>query len=288
MRLPAPRGPWPEVILAPMRAVKLGLTRAYSRARVRVTGVPYQQLVVCGYPRGGTSLIYNMLSATLSGFRFEAFERPVIHRIHRLGNVASKYPLDLFNLARLPDLNVHDKRVSVIIMIRDPRDVVTSRHPMLPDRYFIGHDHSWWPQDRDFREWKYDAPGVLEIHAEIETLRDSPRAPLIVRYEDLVDDPDDIQGRIEADFGLKFGGRFSDFHEREDKLAYSYEGRMEAKDPSLIRENRPVDRTRAGKWRSAAHRGRIQEQFESCPALFEIVKSYGYEADDTWYDPYAG
>ena len=95
-------------------------------------------------------MLYNMLGATLVGFRFEEFELPAIHRIHRLGNIASKYPLDVFNVGSLPKLNIHQKKLMVIVMIRDPRDLVTSRHPILPDRYFIGYDHSWWPQDDRF------------------------------------------------------------------------------------------------------------------------------------------
>ena len=52
-----------------------------------------------------------MLSSTLVGFRFEEFERPAIRRIHRLGNIASKYPLDVFNVGSLPKLNIHQKKL---------------------------------------------------------------------------------------------------------------------------------------------------------------------------------
>lgn len=273
---------WPSAV----QTVRFAVTRTYSRFRA-LLGLRHAQLIVCGYPRGGTSLIYNMLSASLSGYRFEPFEVPVIYRIHRLGNIASKFPLDVFNLADVPALNIHDKKLQVIAMLRDPRDLVTSRHPVLPDRYFIGHDHSWWPQDPEFKTWTYDAAGIVAIFNELERLRDEEEIPILfLRFEDLVRDPDAIQRRIADRFDLRFAGRFSTFHERQDKMAYRYEGKRAPRDPSLAREDRPTDSTRSGKWRKDEHRERILSQFEECPALFDILVTYGYEEDERWFSAY--
>jgi hypothetical protein len=261
------------------------LAAGYSTLLRTLLGVRWRQLVVCGYPRGGTSLLYNMLSSASEEFRFEEFEVPAEYRMHRLGDVATKFPLDVLNIDRLESLNIHDKRVLVVAMIRDPRDVLTSRHPMVPDRYFIGHDHSWWPQNKSFSEWKFDAPGIVEIHEALDGLqRASPFAFLLLRYEDLVASPDDVQRVIATSFGLDFSGRFQDFHKHKDRHAYRYEGRAAARDPSLVRENKAADTSRAGKWRKPEHRERIIEQFEACPRLFDIVREYGYEADDRWYE----
>lgn len=268
--------------LSPLLAARLPFTRAYS-GTLRILGKRYEQLVVCGYPRGGTSLLYNMLSATLPRFRFEEFEEPSIHRLHRLGNIASKYPLDVFNVRRLPALNIHDKKLHVIAILRDPRDVVTSKHPLLPDRYFIGHDHSWWPQDPEFREWKYNAPGVVAIFDELEHLRGQSEVPVhFVRYEDLVADPDAVQGVLADRLGLSFAGRFSDFHKHPSRMAYRYDGRMAPREASLVREDKPPDRSRSGKWQAVAHRERVLEQYRECPRLIEILRVHGYEDDDEW------
>lgn len=272
-----------------LRTAKHLVTRAYSRVWSGVTGVNGQQLVVCGYPRGGTSLLYNMLSVTLEGFRFEDFEVPAARRIHRLGNIASKFPLDILGVRELPALNIHHKDIFVISVVRDPRDVMTSRHPVVPDRYFIGHDHSWWPQDPDFREWKFDAPGIIPIFEAMEELEASSPFPYLrVRYEDLVTDADALQGTLRATFGLRFNGSFSEFHQRGDRLAYRYHGRTRPKDPSLVREDKAPDASRAGKWRAPEHRARIAEQFQACPRLFEVLKAHGYEADERWFAEYGG
>ena len=263
------------------------MARLYSRARRKVTGERYVQLVVCGYPRSGTSLLYNMLSTSLIGFRFEPFELSAIYRMHRLGSIASKFPLDVFNVPRLPEMNPHDKRLCVVGVVRDPRDLITSRHPMLPDRYFIGYEHSWWPQDEAFERWKYDGPGIVDVFEALQALGKQTEIPFHeVRYEDLVTDPNAVQDQLANRFSFDFSSRFSDFHLWQGKLAYRYSGRTRAKDESLVREDRPADVSRAGKWMQPEHRDRLREQFESCPKLFEILRTYGYEPDDDWFDAY--
>ncbi len=107
-----------------------------------------------------------------------------------------------------------------------------------------------------------------------------------MRYEDLVADPNTIQDQLSEKFGLEFSGRFANFHRRPEKLAYRYSGRTRAKDDSLVRENQPADVSRAGKWRRPEHEDRIREQFRSCPELFEILRTYGYESDDDWFEAY--
>lgn len=268
--------------------VKVQATRFYSGLLRVTTGTRFVQLVVCGYPRGGTSLLYNMLSASLEGFRFEDFEIPAEYRLHRLGNIASKFPLDILNADRWPSLNVHHKRILVIGVVRDPRDVMTSRHPVVPDRYFIGHDHSWWPQNEDFSEWKFDAPGIIPVHRALQQMEQEEALSFLrVRYEDLVTDPEATQNLLAERFGLEFDHSFRDFHERRDRLAYRYQGRTAARDPSLVRENKAPDPTRAGKWRAPEHRARIIEQFTACPELFSVLRNDGYEPDDSWFEVYA-
>lgn len=270
-----------------LRTSKHLVTRTYSRLRRGITGRGYRQLVVCGYPRGGTSLLYNMLSTTLESFSFEHFEVPAARRIHRLGDIASKFPLDVLDVRDLPSLNIHGKEIIVIGVVRDPRDVMTSRHPVVPDRYFIGHDHSWWPQDVEFREWKFDAPGIMPVFEAMVALEvSSPFRYLSVRYEDLVADADAVQTAIGEALGLRFNGRFSSFHQRGDRLAYRYQGAASPRDPSLVREDKAPDASRAGKWRDATHRARIVEQFQACPKLFAVLEHHGYEADDGWFAAY--
>ena len=85
---------------------------------------------------------------------------------------------------------------------------------MLPDRYFIGYDHSWWPGDDRFQTWKYDAPGIVEIYDALRELGEQTEIPFHpVRYEDLVAGPNTMQDRLSERFGLEFSGVFADFHQ---------------------------------------------------------------------------
>lgn len=264
--------------------IRFGVTSFISKL-ARLAGYQQTQLVVCGYPRGGTSLFYNMLSATLQkSFKFTDFEKYYIHHIHKLGNIASKAPLDINHLEHIDRLNIHNKKLAVIIVIRDIRDVITSNHPIMTDDYFIGHDFSYWPSGKSLEDWKYDAPGVVPITEKIRALKDHPDI-YVLKYEDLVSRPDEIQAELKQRFDLPFEGLFSKYHEFKGELAYKYEGKYKAKDESLVMEGKAVT-NRAKRWQQDKYRQRIVSQFEACPALFDILVEFGYEPDRTWFDQY--
>lgn len=274
----------PEGIKAPLRRAYLAAGLLISRLRRTFGMRPWRQLVVCGYPRSGTSLLFNMLSSSLPEFSFHPFEVPAHERIERWGDHASKNPLDVIAIPELIKVNPLEKEIIVIVPLRDPRDIVTSKHPVLPDRYFIGFDYSWWPQKEE-GEWAYDAAGVGQIANAIEELRELAGVKVvIIRYEDLVAEPDEIQSKIAAATGLEFDQAFSDYHRRPESHAYKYKGKFAPVDPKLVRESAAPDRSRSGKWRSAEHRSRLLEQFEQFPQLFELVRRYGYEQDDSWFE----
>jgi len=262
--------------------IKNKIAACYSKLLWLVFRKKYKQLIVCGYPRSGTSLIYNMLSTSLEGFKFNKFEILSIYRIHRLGNIATKSPMDIFNINNLLDINIHKKELIVIIMIRDIRDIITSKHPLFPDEYFIGYDHSWWPQDANFNEWDYDGEGIKAIYDEINRLSGETNVK-IIRYENLIAKPDEIQEELRKEFGLCFSAKFSDFYKNQDRIAYSYKDKTAPKNANLVRENKKVDQTRKGKWKQKEHRQRIWEQFNRFPEMMNILISYGYEENENWY-----
>lgn len=277
----------PEPIKPPFRQAFALYGRGRTGLRVSLGLERDRQIIVCGFPRGGTSLFYNMLSATLPRFRFAEFEEPAVHSLQLIGNCASKFPLDVLDLPRLAERNPHRKRLIALIVTRDPRDVVTSRHPLLPEEYFVGYEHSWWPQDRQFESWVHDAAGLKHIDRAIRRTRHlTDIESMIVPFEEIVAEPDSVQERLIHAFGLPFDENFSDYHTRPQRLAYRYEGRRSPKDSGLVRENRPADRRRVGKWRSSEHFDRIAQQVSAHPEFIELVRHYGYESDDAWASPY--
>lgn len=250
-----------------------------------IFGYKDRQIVICGYPRSGTSLLYNMISANIDNFICEEFEIQASRRLHRSGNYVTKYPLDVLDLDEIYEKNILNKDIFVIIVTRDIRDVITSRHPNLPDQYFIGFKHSWWPQNKEFTEWKYDAPGIEAIYQAIKKSRAMQDGNVIeVRYEDIVSDPDNVQSMLEKFLHVKFAGKFSEFHKMRKRHAYNYAGRYQAKDETLVRENKEVDLSRLAKWRRAEYRDILVDQFTKYPKLLEILIDEGYETDKSWFN----
>jgi hypothetical protein len=54
----------------------------------------------------------------------------------------------------------------------------------------------------------------------------------------------------------------------------------------MVRENSRVDTSRQGKWKRPEHRQRILDQFKQHPHLLEVVREYGYEAGDQWFEQF--
>lgn len=244
-----------------------------------------RQIVICGYPRGGTSLLYNMVSSTIAGFVCEEFERTCLETIRANENGVSKRPLDVFVVHKLPRSNVHRKRLAVIVVIRDIRDVITSVHPNVPHDHFIGYEASYEVGATYPYSPALHYPGVGEYHETIQQILQNPDIDtILVRYEDLVDDPDGVQRVLAGRLGCRFRRRFSEFHLHSARHAYKYEGSRKAVDPSLVRENQAVSGARVGKWRSPRHAQRIRQEFSAHPELFDILQADGYEKDNAWFE----
>ena len=162
----------------------------------------------------------------------------------------SKKPPDTMRIERA---FLRDEDTFLIAMLRDPRAVVTSRHESRPDVYFRG-----------FRHWRECALAIrrLQMH---------PRC-LVVRFEDLLADPDDVQQSIEDRFGLlERRASFSDYPDGVDI--------GERADRSLGGV-RHLDRSRIAAWKD--HLPRIKSQLAAYPELAGSLVEFGYEVDDAW------
>jgi len=207
--------------------------------------------VIGSGPRSGTTLLAEALASCFDIDASCGHELSIAHpdppgcTVH-----LTKQPGELLSvflpLAVDPDLRV-------ICCVRDPRDAAVSRHGDRPGVYWSG-----------FRYWK-----LFVRHRQ--RLARSPRA-LILRYEDLVRDPDGIQRRI-AEFLPFLSQRhpFSEFH----KVAQPGERSQKA-----LCRLRPISAAGIGGWRE--HLPRIKQQIEIHGPVTRSLVEHGYEQDGSW------
>jgi len=161
---------------------------------------PPLAIVVCGFCRSGTTMLYNMLRTTVYGYAFFDKEAPGAS-VADDAKVITKRPIDIFWQT--------DRRR--IICIRDPRAVLTSQHWSAPGKYFCDAD-----RDRNGR------PGLLRQWRAIQQLEGER-----VQYEELVRDPQTVQARLGRRLGLSYVGHFADFwkHRTPERLEKALNGR---------------------------------------------------------------
>lgn len=166
------------------------------------------------------------------------------------GVTCTKHPREILYAAGALRAN---ENLHVIYMVRDPRDVIVSRHANSPGQYFAGLGFY-------LRADRYAA-----------RLSNHPRF-VVVRYEDLVQSPDAVQDYIEKHLPfLKRKHRFSEFH------IYA---KVSQDSSQALNGVRPPSAKDIGKWRR--HQPRVSAQFKRFPLGSEVLLRHGYEDDATW------
>lgn len=148
----------------------------------------------------------------------------------------------------------HDPNLWVVCMMRDPRDVVVSKHGKRPDIYWT-----------NLRLWKKAVDSALKES-------EKNKRYVLIRYEDLVLRPDETQEYIERRIPfLKRKFAFSEFH----KVAKPSSDSVDA-----MRGVRPISSKSIGSWRK--HKERLKAQLELHGPVDNYLKLLEYENDDSW------
>lgn len=168
----------------------------------------------------------------------------------------TKHPADI--VAVEPALRIMP-RLHVIVMIRDPRDIVASRHRADTDRYWAG-----------LKYWKAFTPYIRR-------LRDHPRVTTI-RYEDLASDPDRVQEQLMD--GMPWLVRTAPFSEFHNLVSASRDSL------AALGGVRPVSPASVGQWRR--HKPRVAGQVKTHGSISEDLIEFGYETDAQWEGELSG
>ena len=213
-----------------------------TSTRVHIVGIS---------PRTGTTLMAELM---ISCFRFDGWSA---HEM-RLRDVPDP-PVDLLCTKKPSDIHdaaaflARDPNLWIICMLRDPRDIVVSRHARRPDRY-----------------WSH--LGLVRPRCDLlETLKDHPRF-IPIRYEDLVTNPNAVQDRLHATMPfLQQRHQFSDFH----RVAKPSDASVTA-----LNGLRPVTNSGIGRWRSDLPR--LTAQLEKLGPIDDMLRTMGYEDGPSW------
>jgi hypothetical protein len=169
--------------------------------------------------------------------------------------VISKMPHDVFRL--MPLRSFYSRRranLKIILMVRDPRDVLTSQRKCGGPKGYCVSPARWRNYHKAF-------------------LGERDRGDcLTVRYEDLVADPDQQQQRIGQFTGEAMRMRFSDFHsvDRPDFETDTLNGL------------RPVETNLVRRWAAPEHRLRMAQVIVEIPELPQALVELGYETNTDW------
>lgn len=202
-------------------------------------------------PRTGTTLMAEAMKTCFEIDCYASHEKRLFSRPKEKCQLfLTKVPRDIMIVG--PSLQT-DPNLYVICMIRDPRDIICSKHKKDPERYWAGLKF-WKLYDKEFDE--------LATH---------PRF-IPIKYEKFVSKPDKIQDKIEEKIPfLTKKAAFSQYH----KTATISEGSEEA-----LGSVRPIRPTSVGKWRK--HKARIAGQLKLHGNITHYLIKFGYEKDDEW------
>ena len=140
--------------------------------------------------------------------------------------------------------------IKVIWMLRNPLDVLTSTHANKPGEFYV-------EPERLIQS--------LELYRQF---RNEPQV-LTVRYEDLVSNPNAVQGKIAAAFNLNPSREFTEAHKHFPR----FEENVRA-----MHSIRPVDAGSLDKWKkNPVHAEYLKKTLADFPAIIPLARDCGYE-----------
>lgn len=209
-------------------------------------------IVSCS-PRSGTTLLHEVMVTCFKIDKHYDHELRFHKASAQSGQILlTKRPKDTLYI---PELLARDPEFFVIYLLRDPRDVIVSRHAKDDSRYYV-----------NVRVWR-------EMHA-IAKAVDGHERFLSLKYEDFVSAPDETQALICQRFPwLQSIHPFTDYH---------LHAQVSAKSKRAMHGVRPIAPSSIGAWRR--NLGRIKGQQEIHGSLTPDLIECGYENSRAWED----
>jgi hypothetical protein len=249
-------------LLAPLRAVaKRQVLAALDRGWFGATPLR-THLVMCGFPRSGTTLLQLMVETAYPSARTFHRERAAMAVVQntwpgRHALLITKRPDDVFWLSEIRErYSGRRPRPVFVISVRDPRAVLTSVHVKKPG-YCV--PAAKWRATYEHIQYNLQFDDVMTVE-----------------YRDVVERPLFVQEQLASFIGWQPDGQF-------DQYLAAVPSNF---DTTALNGVRPLDASRLDRWRAPKHRERIVQLLRELPELPDRLIEMGYEPDTTWTRDY--
>lgn len=208
----------------------------------RIAKVKTRHIVVCGIPRSGTTLLYQMIRNCTDNTitwpnEMTALHPEVIETREKRKIVASKDPYDILVAKRIKKLY---KNIEFIVLWRDPREVLASKL-----------NGKFWVRAEDYIQW----------YNEIEKHR-RKQGFTILKYRQLLEQPETIE-EILRKLGANITHPFSEYHKYAPPEEFTQT------------TARPLDTSTLNKWKQNPEAlERVQNAIKEHPILSKIAEEY--------------
>ena len=237
-----------------------------------------RRIHIVGCARSGTTLLYFALSGfrntllyekevsvwnwpglkkTLQLVKEKGFQKDPVFLITKR-NATWYVPEKLERLLQY----VNHFRIGLIYLVRDPRDVLTSKHKLHPKQYYV-----------DFQTWQYSIRAGEYLQQQLK----GDSGLMVLRYEDLVQRIDQVEERLKSTFGLQLRpdvASLGDLEKYLDNQARS------SKMVQYMHQLRNFDPSSINKWKNDPEKCEYLKAIWEDPTkrreLETFMKKYGY------------
>lgn len=215
-----------------------------------------KRVYIRGCPRSGNTLMLYLCSV--------GFQNSYILTNQDIPTVGKSHP-DKITFATLPSPQSSPEKqeqanhfldqsdAAIIFMLRDPRDVLVSEHGKKPGEFWVKSPQRW-----------IDNIQILE------EIQDHPQV-IIVKYEDLVTEPNKVQKQIATKLGLSSAIPFSDSWQHFQLTANACKS---------LNGWRQLETSRIGNWcRDTRRKEYINNQLRKYPEMSKLMARFGYVSE---------
>jgi len=205
------------------------------------------RILICGCARSGNTLMFSLIDTGFENIvkvKGGPWGEQVPKEAVEGKVVVGKFPR---KASRLYKLMADD--LGIIYMMRDPRDVLVSKHFERPRTY-------WTSVER----WIRTATVALEY-------KDHPNV-LLLKYEDLITKPNKAQKAMAEKFNLEAARKFEDCYE-----SFDTKDKYNAKTMNGIR---PLDKSRIGAWKDGYLNEKFINRLMKNSEMTDLMKRFDY------------